>query len=507
MRIFYNTIKLFFILVISSLLFSCADKIIPELKITNVAYTKDVVIINFSETVNQNLVIESFSFTRDSEIQNGSFIFNNSVMYFYPNFPIQDGYKYTVQFSTKAEDIYGASLMEPYVYNFTTKGDPSIPEVVSITPKDQEITDTCINEIEITFSKSIRPVSFQNSFSIKPSVQFKTNWENDNKTVKVIFDKPLENSTRYTVSISKSLQDTDNNFLANAFTSIFTNNEDLSVPEFKLYAKTDTDSKELLSDDLILLNDCLSNKSYLSIEFSKPVNVDTISSYFTIKPQLSYTLEPDNESKTSVKVVLADDIEWNDNKYQVTIKEGIADFFNNKTESTLQYNIAFNKPSEMPVCFEKGFLNLKRNGYFMISEENTYTDMIVPVEDFQEGTDIKTELYFFFKIASEASEINLISMMESVSINASNSCLSLIIDKIEPVSSSQFNTLPFYSNSDFESIKTKLSQNKNLYGFKLSVTLDNADPRGSVTFNLGSEIMDNLKNKLSKKIILSYNKS
>lgn len=501
MRIFHNKIKTFISFILSFPLLSCADLIIPELKVTNVSYTSDNVIIQFSKTVNQNLAIESFTFLRDSENQNGSFSFNDSTMIFSPYNKIQDGYHYTIQITTKVEDIYGASLMSPFVYNFTTKGNPSIPEVLSITPKDEEITKENITELTITFSKPIKTESFQNSFSIKPSAQFKTEWENEYKTVRVIFDKPLENSTRYTVTISKSLQDTDNNFIANQFISIFTNNEDLTVPEYKIYAKTDSSSQELFAEDLITLNDQLHINTYLYLEFSKEIQVDKFSSYFSIKPQLSYSIETDNQTKKSVKIIF-DDITWNEKTYQITIKNGISDYFNNIIEEDKTYNLCFNNSSEMQPQFVKGFLDLKRNSYFEISSENTYTNMTVPVDDFQEGTDIDTNMYLFFELTPSASEINLISAMENISFSISNACISLTIKQIAPVTKTDFSTLP----AELNEIKN-LSQSKNIYGLKLLITVDNADPRGQVKLNIGSDIRDNLFNKFGEKLIFAYNKS
>lgn len=503
----YNKITAFCFVLLSTLLFSCADLIIPELKVENISHDDKCITIRFSNTINQNLAIEAFTLKRDSENQNGTFSFNDSEMIFTPNNKIQEGFHYIVTITTQAEDIYGSSLMLPYVYNFSTKGENGTPEIQSITPEDETVFETAVTQIQITFTKAIKKESFQNSFSLKPSVTYKTDWSQDQKSVTVTFDKPLENSTRYTVTISKSLQDTDNNFLANQFTSIFTNNQNLETPLYTLYSKTDTESVELLSTDILSVNENLRTDSYLYLDFSKEIEVDKFSSYFSIKPSLSYSIEPDYHTNKAIKITFSNKAEWDKEQYLITIKKGITDTFSNPTSETKQFNIRFNNSKDKPPVFVKGFFDLKESDYYVISKDTEYTNMKFKVEEFQEGTDIETDLYIFFEISPDADSISLNSAMRSVKFSTTNGCVSITQVKMEKISSSDFSSLPFYSQSGFSEIKSLVNENKNITGIKIHTVVDNAEVNGQVIFSISTDLEDNLSNKLKEKLSLSFNKS
>lgn len=507
MRNIYCKIILPVLLIICTLFISCADLIIPELKVNNITITEDDIIIDFSQDVNQNLAIEAFTLKRDSENQNGRFTFSGSKMIFTPNNKIQDGYHYTVTITTKAEDIYGSSLMLPYVYNFTTKGEKNTPQIESITPADETVSTEAVTQLDIVFTKAIKKESFQNSFSIKPSVSYKTEWALDQKSVTVIFDKPLQNSTRYTVTISKSLQDTDNNYLANQFTSIFTNNQNLEAPEFVLYSKTDTESLELLSTEDLALNENLRTGSHLYLDFSKEIEVDKFSSYFSIKPSLSYSIEPDYHTNKAIKITFANEPDWDKEQYQITIKEGITDTFQNPTRETKKYNIRFNNSKDKPPVFIKGFIDLKESPYYVISNETAYTNMTFRNEHFQETTNVETDLYVFFEMSPDADSISLNSAMESIKFSTTNGCISIIPLKMNGISKTSFNSLPIYNQSGFDEIKTMINDNKNIYGIKILLRVDNSEVNGQVIFNISTELKDNLSNKLKEKLSLSFNKS
>jgi ribosomal protein S27E len=113
---------------------------------------------------------------------------------------------------------------------FLFKMDTSFPSIES-TSLDDDLPVDINPEILVEFSEPMNTQSVEDSFSISPSVGHSFSWSNDNKTLTIICDEPLEYGTLYKISIETIAKDLADRGMEEKFELEFTTETESKVDE------------------------------------------------------------------------------------------------------------------------------------------------------------------------------------------------------------------------------------------------------------------------------------
>ena len=121
---------------------------------------------------------------------------------------------YTIDVSANAEDIYGNSLPEKFVFTFSTSAESDSPYFISSVPADGDEISDLYQVITAEFSESLLPESVYSSFSIFPDVKGFLLLDNENRNVVFTPLEKYDEGSDYTVIITDELSDLSGNRLS-----------------------------------------------------------------------------------------------------------------------------------------------------------------------------------------------------------------------------------------------------------------------------------------------------
>jgi len=113
----------------------------------------------------------------------------------------------------KVTDIAGNWATDTMLVNVT---ELEKPRVLETTPTQNEQNVPVTTDVTIKFSMSMDKSSVENALSISPIVDYTLNWENNDKTLKVVFDKDLDFNTKYTLILQGTSTSALGSLLENA---------------------------------------------------------------------------------------------------------------------------------------------------------------------------------------------------------------------------------------------------------------------------------------------------
>jgi len=493
MRYIYSTL---IICLFSFIFFSCGIWLLPPLEVVSITAENTVNIV-FSAQPSEESIIKAFSMTEEGQSVSGTFSFNDKTVVFSPLNGIRTNYEYYIIISTTAEDKNGNSLLKDFEYRFYTKQDIENPEILDIIPANESNLILAPEKISITFSKTIDTVSFEKSVSISPSITYILEWNNEFTAVDIIPAKPLNEGTRYTITVNTTLTDIYRNAMLSAFRSTFLYGFDRNPPEILIYHETKNGVSDLIIPDII--NQNIPSDSDFIIEFNKRVQIESIAGFVEITPSISITVIPDIAAKNSARIQLNQKPEW-EKSYTIKLKKGITDTFGNKTEEDIIFPIVFNLEKHRPVVFSGGAL-VNNTEYELINSATNYSAITLDVVHFVPGgnTETPTELYYAFRISNDAHSLSLVSAMQAISISTRNSCAYISL-----------RTMNFLTAADLEydDIYALLDDNNGgkLCILKIGIDIENSDNRGFIIFSIRNNISDNLGNTMVESLSFTLNK-
>jgi hypothetical protein len=483
------------LLLFASLILSCGSLLLPPLEVVSVSTGNDIRIV-FSAPPSGISIIKAFSLTEDNIIVSGTFAFDDKTVIFSPvnGIRVNRGYKITI--STIAEDREGNSLLREFQYQFFTKQDIEAPRVISIFPENEARLDTVLDKIDIVFSEPVNIVSFSDAFRISPSLDFLLEWDVNNSAVSIVPAKPLADGTRYTVTINTALADESNNRILENFLSTFLYGTDRVYPSFSIQWESQNGQTGTVMPESI--NEHIPSDSTFSIQFDEVIAVETISGFIELTPSADIAITPDLHTRDRAVINFSSRPEWN-MPYTLKIKKGIADTSGNKTETDSSFSLIFNNEDYRPVVFEGGFF---KNGltYDNINEDTDFSFIELNAVDFPQGIIRSTDLYLVFRISASADSISLVSAMRSITVSATNSCVSISLRTMQILSDTE------YQVSDIYGIIAEGIDNGKLSVVKLTLELNNTTENGFIVFSVDRNIIDNLDNNMKNPVELVYNK-
>lgn len=473
---------------------SCTNQILKDFEISNYEYNETFLKIYFTSEINKYKFIESFNFFEDEILQDGTYLFEQNCVSYFPINKITKNHLYKFSISKNCEDTKGNSILENYSKTFSTKECDIMPEIKNFIMSD--------NHIEIYFNSPIETNSFKNSFNISPAIKYIEEWNIDNNHVKITFLENKKNNTYYFFKINTNLKNVYNNFLKTDFEYTDNYNIDNSETTYKVFSITDETSNQLSNT---IINDNIKFDTNFKIIFSKELNPENYSAEINFTPTLDFEIETPTYEKKSLIIKLKEKPKFNTN-YKLSISENILDKNYNKiSENTFLLN--FNNENNKPVEYINGFI-LIGNQIIELTESSNFSDITFPVNIFPtaniEHPNQNIYFIFAFKISEYSKKINQISFMENFKIAQTNNCIQIEPIKIESLSKEEFNvnTDPLYKNIQFN-----LNNQTNYSFIQVEATVKNHDKNGLIKISIPENIVDNKDNKLKKTISFTFNKN
>lgn len=233
---------------------------------------------------------------------------------------------YTVTIPAGIEDVTGAILAEDVTVSFRTLR----PSVVEIRPGTGATDVSPTDAMTVTFSMPMDQASVEAAISLEPATTVGFEWQEDGQTVLVQPEERLELGTRYSLTVATSAQAQNGSAtLDKVTTSTFT-----TVPLPSVVRTDPADGS--LADEF----------SYgVSIEFSAPMNPDTIEDRILIDPAPDRVLY--NLSQGGRYTYLDFPLDRN-SRYTITVPGDVADPYGNTLGD--DYVFSFETPGFSPLA-------------------------------------------------------------------------------------------------------------------------------------------------------------
>jgi hypothetical protein len=462
--------------------------------------------VSFSQEPDERSVESAFSLTVDEERVSGRFIWNGKTVCFSPSFPINYGKDFKLVVSAGAKNTQGLSLEEEFENKWTFQKIKPRPEIVETFPKDGAVIMETDAVLSICFSESVDIVSCKENININPDIS--GYWElTENNTLASFIPVELwQYGIEYKINISKDLESIYGVPLKDEYNFYFSFGDDVKIPDISgVFAVDENNNKNFelnryfpsnvnLTDSIF--ENCLWEKTYsLLVEFTEKIDVMQIKNRITIEPSIKYAVEPFSGFSDSIKIRFLE-IPVFEERYIISVKNGLFDMYGNKNENVFIYRIYANGETSKPPVFA-GFrmpgkpssdknadsalvyrLNENQKDDFLLSYP--YDFKIEGSDDsYKYETDIETWIELYFDTAKN-SKIDILSLRELFRIEYTNNCMNFSAYKM--------------TDSEFtwqEKEKTFSDYSR----VEVRGKFQNINKNGMVTFYIGSGLKDDLGNK------------
>jgi hypothetical protein len=163
------------------------------------------VVLTFPQSMDRTSVSERFQLEshKDGRKVSGRINWQESVLRFVPEAPLERGVTYQVRLAAGASVASGtASIADDQAWSFTTA---PLPAVIGHTPADGAVKVDLYGSLRLAFSAPMEPSLTVEALVITPTVRTYTYWQNDGTELWVSWS--LQPSTRYTVTLSSGAED------------------------------------------------------------------------------------------------------------------------------------------------------------------------------------------------------------------------------------------------------------------------------------------------------------
>jgi hypothetical protein len=454
----------------------------------------DGIVVSFSSPPAQASIYKALSASEDGRQLEGSFSFTGNELRFFPVNGIKADQEYTITISTAAEDYQGNSLEEEYRRVIYTKTDFTAPGISAVFPADESILTVSPDTIRISFTKAVDPNSLEKALQISPAVSYAISWEADYREAHILPLNPLTMGTRYTLSVSASLQDRSRNTMKLPFSSTFLLGNDRSAPGISLGWHNPKGAGVLLRDG----KNTLPLDAELDVSFSRDVGIESLAGFVEVQPSLGLSIKAERDSRTRAVIRFTQRPLWG-SRYTLIIRKGIDAVGGGKTEEDLVVSLVFETPEFMPPQFMGGFFK-NSGGNTVLSPERDFDALSLNPAYFPTtGDSVPTEICFVFSV-SPGTSLSLPSAMEALSITTSNNCAYISIKTVKVLSSSSYRT------SSFNDPALEAGEGKELGALVYGIEIENTINNGLIVFSIGTSLKDLLGNALGEAIRITRNK-
>lgn len=393
---------------------------------------KKTVSITFSAPMSRINTEQAFAITLEGLPVPGRFRWEaNTLQYdILEQFPRTGTYQITV--AETAEDCYGNNLSAQFTHTFALTKDKGRPEITRCIPADGSETAEGVSKLTVYFSEPVERNSVYENFSIKPGVEGSFLWEQNDSSFTFVPSQPFRPQIRYRYTVGADTSDTAGNTIGEDFRGEFTSGCGYDVPG--LLSAGTPDGSILLTpvvdeEEPSVICGGLETFSNLLLQFSVPVSVASVDRAFSIFPEASVELLPDNVAVSdSITVVFPERLAY-DTVYTLHLDTNTESAQGINLPEAVCWRLRTDGPASRPPSIEQvTFLDNPAAG-----EIQTYSSYdLLQLDNFEPHTPGQESAFFdlYFRTA-ESAEINILQFMNSFSCSSTNNCAAIEITAAE----------------------------------------------------------------------------
>ena len=530
-------------------LVSCGTIMLPPLEVTSCEVGTATIVVEFTLPPDLASLEDGLSVTEDGTKIEGKITISGNKAEFTPVYGIKDNYDYVVRIEAGTEDVNGHSLMDTFVYEYSTRSEKApftveflVPESLSQegfteNPLERAPGDNVIggeihildevSSIQLEFSAPVEKKSLEAGLTVTPAFEYFLEYEKNDCFVRIVPKKQLEINQRYVVQLKNSVMDTKRNVLEKDLGWSFFYKLDEIPPEivFK-HAATSEDAvfEENSSTEITGEKLELGLEDWIILDFSEKLDLDAAASLIFLESLdigvISPSLEIIKDYKNGNRLALRP--QWNGksgdfwgSNWQLVVNAGLEDEAGNKTPEEKRLLLSYTLESQRTLEFLGALLvdtEKQSNLKVCFSPQHPFSTMELDPQFYpnrSEELPSKVELHLFFTLSEKAASLNDFSLMENLSLSASNNCCELTVKKLlgqASVEASKNQFQEFVAELEGLGEEVSLEPAASVVLVRFQVELLNRDSRGLVTLELEEAVADALGNKLGKKVLCQVNK-
>jgi len=285
--------------------------------------------MEFSSNLNKRDIEENFSMHGASGSVAGRFTWLNDKSFrFTPLESFSKNGRYVVEVPRSVRDRDGNTMGSDFISDFYVGDDFEAPVILGSFPPAAAgaVTGIAVNStLFISFSKSMNRESVEKSFRLSPDAAGYYLWSESapglvNSLLTYVTVKPMDYGKLYALTVAGTAEDYAGNALGSEYRVHFITGEDRTPPEIlRIY---DADDLPPVDWSIDAVNSGIERKVKIAVEFSEPMNRQSLENSFSITPSVAGIFEWDSD----LKVVFKPSALLNpETKYQVRIDTGARD--------------------------------------------------------------------------------------------------------------------------------------------------------------------------------------
>ncbi len=546
-KIIKKLTSLMFLGILLWALVSCGTVMLPPLEVTSCEVGTATIVVEFTLPPDLASLEDGLSVTEDGAKIEGKITISGNKAEFTPVYGIKDNYDYVVRIEAGTEDGQGHSLMDTFVYEYSTRTEKA-PFTVDFPVPEETFTENSletatgekiiggeihllneVSSIQLEFSAPVDKKSLETGLTVTPSFEYFLEYEKNDCLVRLVPKKQLEINQRYVVQLKNSVMDTKRNPLEKDLGWSFFYKLDEIPPEitFKHAASTENilfeenSIKEIVGDTLEL-----GLEDWIILDFSEKLDLDAAASLIFLESLdigvISPSLEIIKDYKKGNRLALRP--HWSGNSgdfwgsnWQLVVKTGLEDGAGNKTTEEKVLFLSYTLESQRLLEFLGALLvdTEKQSGFkACFSPQHPFLSMALDPQFYpnrSEELPSKVELHLFFSLSEKADALNDFSLMENISLSASNDCCELTVKKLlgqdfSQECKNQFQEFLAELELNGGNVSSEIADSTSLVMVSFQVELLNRDNSGLVSLELEEAVADSLGNKLGKNVLCQVNK-
>lgn len=285
--------------------------------------------MEFSAGLNKSDIEENFSMRGTSGAVAGRFTWLNDKSFrFVPLEFFPKNGRYVVEVPRSVRDWKGNSMGNDFISDFYVGDDFETPVIPWSFPpaSDGAVTGIAVDSsVIISFSKSMNRESVEKGFRLNPDVAGYYLWSEsapglENSLLTYVPVRLMDYGKLYTLTVAGTAEDYAGNSLGAEYRAHFITGEDRTPPEvLRMY---DADDLPIAEWSLDTVNSGIERNVKIAVEFSEPMNRQSLENSFSMTPSVSGIFEWYSDLKVVFKpsALLSPET-----KYQVRIDTGTRD--------------------------------------------------------------------------------------------------------------------------------------------------------------------------------------
>lgn len=463
--------------------------------------------LQFSHPPDRSSVEGAFSCTEEGSPLGGNFRWEGDCLHFIPPTPFAENRDYRITLGTEAQDNTGLSLERPFEGRFSTRLPGDAPRVLGCSIQDGEVLERPPEDLGLEFSTPVTLGSCESFISLSPTISGRWDLDPSGRKIRFVTQELWRWGTTYTLTVASDFTDAASRRLMQAYRRTFTVGTDTVAPSVTIVQAlippdSHTQNLSFCSQDGQELPENSDWETFysLGLQFSEPVDADSLKSHLTIFPSPPWTLVPQSGKTAEFRVEFPQRLSYGEG-YLFTLGPGLLDEQGNASTHTWTWRVRVNGKQSKPPTLRGLRIPLDPRGEAIdqsiqnFAVEDPFASLTLESEGYPYGVGTPTWIELFFDTAEtpegQKRGLDPFSFIDAFRLETTNGAFSFTpLDVGFETCTSPAPPLPWAS---FVRVQVR-------------GTLINQPNSGLVLFKIGSGLRDTGGNTVAKETVLPLSK-